>query len=112
MLPKMHPLRVMLEAAAAGHPPTSAQLDEVEQVAKQHLPAGQTFAGVRRDLLDGARRAAALAERGDFITARRVAADYAWRIADKLPDEARQLDTSVVEHESADVIAARMFGGH
>lgn len=110
-LSKMHPVRVLLEQAAAGRPPTKAQLDDL--LARDDLPEGHDLARFRSRVVTAARRVAEAGAGGQHIVARREAERSCSELAEAMTPEEAGIDTTHPpgSEEPLDTISARMFGG-
>lgn len=108
-LAREHPVRVLLEQAAAGRQPSQRQLDQLEEVSALLLPDGHSLSRFRRYLSAGAEECAAITARGAHAEARRRAAELVSSLAVTMSEEERAVDTSEPNPEPVDSIAARMF---
>lgn len=102
-----HPVRAILDAAAAGNAPTKAFLDQMLiDVSDEQLPEGQTLNKFRTDINQRAREIAAFRAQGDHERARRHAADAASELADRMTPTQRALKSNETQASRADVDAA------
>lgn len=111
-LAREHPVRVLLEAAALGHEPTRADLDNL---ARDDLPEGHDLTRFRAQVAQaGAAIAQAYSPEPGTVyygTSRAMADDHVARLALQMTPAERELagdDPATVE--SVQDIAARIFG--
>lgn len=111
-LPRTHPLREMLAESARGRIPSRADLDALVAAGDAASQDGTpSLARFRSEILDTARKAAALHAEGAHKKARDQAEEGWCSIADRMSDEQRALSAlDVGQQESLSDIGARMFG--
>lgn len=107
-LPKNHPVRYLLEAAATGSLPTKGQLAKLAEH-DEHLPPDGGL-GRLAPLVSQAARRVAEAGAGGNHKAGRQQAEHEWsRLAQQMHPDARAVDQIDANPESLDDITARMF---
>lgn len=107
-LPHGHPVRVLLDAAAAGSVPTRRQLDQLDS---HDLPDGMSLGRFRSKVKAAADDIIAARAGGNNLLGRRVAADKTGELARQMTDEERAIATSDPNPEALTDIGRRMFGG-
>ncbi|MEW2010759.1 hypothetical protein AB0300_14915 [Microbacterium sp. NPDC078814] len=109
---RAHPVRVILDNAAHGRQPSSNDLDQLlTDVSNERLPSGHSLDAFRADIIREARRIAAINGTGAHANATVEAEAAAAKLAGRMSNEQRALNTSQTKSSDREVedIVARVF---